>query len=160
VKRGLLLALLLLPACVPAAWRKAKAMEGRYLTGSPGEGWAPVPPGAADKAWFNDHLGASIYTDSNCGPRYQEERIEDLSTEWTVGFRNLKLLKEDYVTVGDRQGILRVQSGTLDGVPVQLGLLVANKNACNYDFVYISPPPVFEQGWDAYQAVYSGFKSL
>ena len=152
--------MVLLSGCVPAAWRKAKAMEGRYLTGSPGEGWVAVPPGAADRAWFNDHLGASIYTDSNCGPRYAEERIEDLATELTVGFRDVKTVKEEYVTVGDREGILRVQSGKLDGIAVQMGLLVVNKNACNYDFAYISPPDGFASGWDAYQAVVKGFKEL
>lgn len=154
------LGLLLLSSCVPAAWRKAKAMEGRYTTGAPGEGWEPVTPGAADRAWFNEKLGASIYTDSNCGPRYAEERVEDLATELTVGFRDVTTVKESYVTVDGREGILRVHTGKLDGIRVELGVLVVNKNACNYDFVYISPPEGFDQGWDDYQAVSAGFKEL
>jgi hypothetical protein len=153
-------ALLLLSACVPSAWKKAKALEGKYTTGSPGAGWAPVSPGAADRAWFNEKSGSTIYTDSNCGPRYAEERVEDLATELTVGFREVHTVKEERPTVGGREGILRVQTGKLDGILVQMGFVVVNKNACNYDFTYISPPENFESGWDAYQTVIAGFKEM
>ncbi len=152
--------LVLLGGCVPSAWRLAKKMEGKYTTGAPGQGWVVVAPGGADRAWVNDGLKASIYTDSNCGPRYAETRIEDLATELVSGFRDLQDLKEEYRMVGDREAILRVHQGRLDGVPMKVGLVVVNKNACNYDFAYISPPESFDGGWSAFERVVGGFAEL
>jgi hypothetical protein len=150
--------LLLISACVPASSRRATRLEGRYTTAAPGKGWSPVAPGGADRAWFNEELGASIYTDSNCGNRYAEARIEDLATELTSGFRHLTMEREEYRTIAEREGILRVHQGTLDGVQVRFGIAVVNRNACNYDFAYISPPQSFEAGWEAFEQVISSFK--
>jgi hypothetical protein len=119
-----------------------------------------VAPGGADRAWVNDRLKASIYTDSNCGPRYAETRIEDLATELVSGFRDLQDLSEEYRTVGDREAILRVHQGRLDGVQMKVGLVVLNKNACNYDFAYISPPENFEGGWSSFEQVVAGFAEM
>lgn len=155
-----LILVILLAACVPASARKARKLEGKYNTGDPGKGWAVVPPGGADWAWFNKQLGSSIYTDSNCGSRYGETRIEDLATELIAGFRKVELVKEEYRTIDGREGLLRVHTGTLDGVAIEMAMLVVNKNACNYDLLYISPPDVFEEGWASYERVIGGFKEL
>lgn len=155
--RGALGLFLLLGACAPSAWRLARQMEGKYTTGSPGQGWLVVTPGGADRAWVNDALGATIYTDSNCGPRYAETRIEDLATELVSGFRSLEDLREEYRMVGDREGILRVHQGRLDGILMRVSIVVVNKNACNYDFAFISPPENFDSGWASYEKVIQGF---
>lgn len=154
---GLVL-LVAMEGCVPASSRRSARLEGQYLLDAPGSGWAPVAPGGADHAWYNNDLKSSIYTDSNCGNRYTEARIEDLSTELTAGFRNLKTTREEYRQIADREGLLRVYEGTLDGVSVRMGIAVVNKNACNYDFAYISSPGNFDAGWPAFEAVLSSFR--
>lgn len=149
--------LLLLPACMPASHRQAKRLENRYIVHPPGPGWHVVEPGGADRAWFNRKLGAVIYTDSNCGPRYDELAAQDLATELVAGLQADERLRNETVTLAGREAVLRVHNGTVDGIPVQLGLLVVNLDACTYDFTYISPPAHFEEGWGDWQRVWEGF---
>ena len=149
--------LLGLIGCMPASYVRAKALEGKYDVGSPGAGWEAVKPGGADKAWFNEGLGATIYTDSNCGPRFAESRVEDLATEVTAGVRDMTTDLEVYRSIGSREGIVRTHTGKLDGVPVRLSIAVVNRNACNYDFVYIGQIGKFDEGYAAFEAVMDGF---
>lgn len=154
----LVLGATLLTSCMPSSYRQARKLEGRYQSGEPGNGWKRVAAGGADNAWFNEDIGASIYTDSNCGPRYQESRVEDLATELVAGIFDLTTERDELLNIGDRQGVLRVHHGTLDGLTVALAVGVVNRNTCNYDFTYIATPETFERGWDAYLAVINGFE--
>jgi hypothetical protein len=154
------LALVLLVGCMPSSYRLAKKLEGRYTVPAPGAGWLAVDPGGADHAWYNRDLAATMFADSNCGPRYSESRTEDLATELTAGLREVKTSRDEYLTIGGREGVLRVHTGRLDGVPVTVGLGVVNRGACTYDLTYIAPPDTFEQGWEAYERLLTGFKPL
>jgi hypothetical protein len=143
--------------CTPKHARQGHRQEGRYLTGRPGEGWAAVKPGGADQAWFHAGLGASLYTDSNCGPRFQEGRPEKLMQQLLAGLYGVEVIESGPHPVGGRTGELRVERGTLDGVPVQVGAVVINRGACTYDFVYIAPPARFSAGWEGFERVLAGF---
>lgn len=146
-----------LAGCAPSSVRQARKLEGRYATGDPGAGWQVVPAGGADRAWYNEAAGAAIYTDSNCGPRYAEARIEDLSAELISGFRALSQVEERAHPVAGREGLMRVQQGRLDGIEVRIGTLVFNMNACNYDIVLIAPPAGFAAGQEGWLRVIGGF---
>jgi hypothetical protein len=144
-------------ACMPASHRQAKKLEGRYDVPAPGAGWQIVDPGGADHAWHNEGLGATIFTDSNCGPRYDELAAADLATELVAGLRHEEKLRDETLTVAGREAVLRVHTGTIDGIPVELGLLVVNRDACTYDFTLIAPPERFDEGEPAWERVWRGF---
>lgn len=146
--------------CMPASHRQAKKLENRYTLPAPGEGWAAVNPGGADRAWYNHALQSTIFSDSNCGPRYSESRTEDLATELTAGMREVTTTRDELREFGGREGVLRVHTGRLDGVPVTVALGVVNRGACTYDLTLIAPPDRFEEGWPAYETVLSGFQPL
>lgn len=146
----------LLPGCA-AGPARARRLEGRYTLPAPGDGWVAVKPGGADHAWYNAALGAAIYADSNCGPRYVESRTEDLATELTAGLREVITERDEVRAFGGREGLIRVHLGKLDGVPVRLALGVMNRGACTYDLALIAPPERFDAGWTAYEAVLAGF---
>lgn len=142
---------------MPSSHRLAKRLEGRYTFDPPGAGWHAVDPGGADHAWYNPDLSASMYLDSNCGPRYSESRTEDLATELTAGLRDVQTTRDERRVLGGREGVLRVHEGKLDGVPVRLGVGVVNRGACTYDLTFIAPPDRFDAGWDAYEKVLGSF---
>ncbi|MDP2315534.1 MAG: hypothetical protein Q8P41_21730 [Pseudomonadota bacterium] len=146
--------------CMPSSHRRAKMLEGKYTVPPPGDGWHVVDAGGADHAWYNHDLKAAIYADSNCGPRYSESRTEDLATELTAGLRQMTTSRDELRVFGGREGVLRIHSGRLDGVPVTVALGVMNRGACTYDLALIAPPDTFEQGWDAYDRVLTGFSPL
>lgn len=154
-----LVVLSLLVGCMPSAHKRARKLEGRYAVGDPGAGWAPVEPGGADKAWYHDGLGATIYTDSNCGTRFSGARTEDLATELAAGLHNPSVLFEETLGLDGRNGVLRTVSGTLDGIAVQVAFAVVNKDRCTYDLLFIAPPGRFDEGWPSYQAVLDGFET-
>ena len=155
-----ILLLVLLVGCASARQRATRALEGRYLVPSPGEAWAVVEPGGADHAWYNPALAATIYVDSNCGRRYAEARTVDLATELTAGLRGVTTARDEARVIGQREGVLRVHTGTLDGVAVTLAFAIVNKNACTYDLTYIAPPDTFEAGWPDYERMVAGFETL
>ena len=149
--------LLVLLACMPASWRMARQLEGRYDTGSPGAAWRAVDAGGADRAWVNAAAGATIYTDSNCGNRFREGDVSLLATEMTAGFQGVSQDIEVRQASGPREGIVRTHTARLDGVPVRLGVAVVNHDWCTYDFVLIAPLGQFDGTWPDYQSVLDGF---
>lgn len=156
-RNAAVLAALGLSACMPSSHLQAKKLEGRYDVPTPGTGWSPVDPGGADHAWYNADLQAAMYADSNCGPRYSESRTEDLATELTAGLRDVTTQRDEPRVIGGREGVLRVHTGKLDGVPVTVGLGVVNRGACTYDLALIAPPDTFATGWEAYERLLVGF---
>lgn len=157
MKRGAVV-LLLVAGCLPASYRQARKLEGRYDVPAPGAGWVAVAAGGADHAWFHDGWGAALYTDSNCGPRYRELQIENLSTELFAGLTSVVDRKEERRMVGGREGLLRVIYGKLDGVEMNVAALTVNRDACTYDLTYIVPPEHFDAGWPAFEALLDGFR--
>jgi hypothetical protein len=147
---------LLLLAC---AHRRGDQQEGKYRLGDPGEGWSRVDGGGADQAWYNDRLSASIYADSNCAERFEDSPLEALSDHVTFGVARGAPLKEERLRLDEREALLRVWKGQLDGVAVQVGAVVAKKNECTYDLLYIAAPARFEGGWSDFMKVVKGFQT-
>lgn len=155
----LLGALSLLAAVGCAARRGGSDSEGRFQVGAAGEGWERVDPGGADKAWYSTALTATIYADSNCDHRHDDSSLSDAMRHLTAGLRISAPLREEELLLSNRAALMRVYDVTLDGVPLRMGAVVLNKNACTYDMVYLAPTGRFEDGWSDFVAVVSGFEA-
>ena len=153
-------AALICAGCTPEKVRLARKLEGKYVTGTPqAPAWLWVDPGGADRAWFNGQIGASIYTDSNCGSRFMDGHPELLLRHLMHGLDHPTQLRNEPYAVGGRTGRLCVKRGALDGVEVQVGAVVFNRGACTYDMVYIAPPDGFDTGWPVFEDVLAGFEA-
>lgn len=148
---------LLLAGCMPSAHHQAARLEGRYALRSPGAGWSNVPAGGADHAWHHAATRATIYTDSNCGPRFDEQHAGALASELVGGLHDIVQESEGPLALAGRVGVARVVRASLDGVPVKLALGVLNRDACTYDFVLIAPPAGFDAAHEGYARVLAGF---
>jgi hypothetical protein len=146
-----------LTACAPSAADRARRLEGRYRLTAPTDGWRPVAPGGADHAWHHATSGATLYVDSNCGPRYDEQPASILATELVAGLQGAATDSEAPLPLAGRVGVLRTHHGTLDGVPVRLALAVLNRDACTYDFVLVAPPASFDAARAAHAALLASF---
>ena len=135
--------------------RAARKLEGHYDLSTPGTGWSPVKPGSADHAWFNADLDASIYADSNCGNRFVDGTLDAVSTHLTTGVTTGAPLRDEHLTLANRDALLRVSDGGIDGVAMRIGSVVMNKDSCTYDLVYVAPPDHFDAGWPAFQATFA-----
>ena len=132
------------------------SLEGRYAVTSPA-GWQRTEPGGADYAWFSPALSGAIYTDSSCGQRFEDKPLDNLLDHLTSGITSDAPLRQEELTLDGRAAMLRVSSGQLDGLAVQVGAVVLKKNGCIYDMLYIAPPASFEDGWGDFVSVISSF---
>lgn len=149
------LSLAVLVAC--GAKQKRSNHKPRYIVGSPGEGWRSQPAGSADHSWYHSKNSAVIYTSANCGERYEDGRLEDLSTHLTFGIARGLPLREEQARLDDREALIRVYEGKLDGVAVRVGAAVTKKHDCLYDMLYIAPPSTFDDRWSDFVQVIEGF---
>ncbi|MCB9744761.1 MAG: hypothetical protein H6741_12610 [Alphaproteobacteria bacterium] len=157
-------ALALATACGPIrkATRDAERLEGHYQLGDPGDGWRTVPSGGADRAYRNKDLAATIYTDSNCGPRYEDRPLPDLAKTMLGGVADLKVppVLEETRQLDGREAYVARRPGELDGVTVELGVVVLKKDYCVYDIVLIAPPGGrFDDAWLSYEQLVAGFRT-
>jgi hypothetical protein len=132
--------------------------EGRYLTGEPEDGWKSVNPGSADNAWFNQADAASIYTDSNCGKRFEDNNLESMLDHLTQGIRQGDPTRDLRLELANRDALVRSWEGVLDGAIIHIGAMVLKRNDCVYDALFIAPVRSFEENWPQFEQVYSGFK--
>ena len=149
---------LVLAGCAPSAHRAARKLEGRYHLDAPTDGWKRVSPGGADRAWHHATLGATLYSDSNCGPRFDELAAPLLATELLAGLQGVTTTSEAPLALAGRVGVTRTHAGMLDGVPVRLALAVLNRDACTYDFVLVSPPESFERARASWERLVQSFR--
>ncbi len=175
--RSLLLALCLpLVACATTSGRsglqdgwfqKKVDLEGptgsgsiavRYTAGHPA-GWqrGMTPPG--DFAWYSPDLGATLYADTSCGKRYQDAKLTVLANHLVMGFEGLSDVAEQELMLNDRAALERTARGSLDGVPVVLGLTVLKNGPCVFDLIYVGDPRHQEEGMAAFRAFRDGFRA-
>jgi hypothetical protein len=151
---------LLLGGCASKSDREARKAEGSYELGEL-PGWERMKnPGGADYAWTKTSIGASIFADSNCGPRYEDSKLEDLVDKQLAGLREGDPLLSEQLTLSDREALRTRQLGRLDGIPVELGVTVLKKHFCTYDVVLIAPRgQPFEEAWADYVGAVDDFRT-
>ena len=153
-----LVLLLLLAGCATHRVRVSDSLEGRYVPGLPKDiAWKTQEPGGADNAWWNAALGATLYTDSNCGARFEDVPLPMLVNRLLAGIAARKDVDERDLMVAGRGALYRARQGTLDGAPIEVGAVVMKKDSCTYDFVLIARPDVYEAALPALWDVIEGF---
>jgi len=155
----MIIAALLFTACGPKQSKEARNSGLKYSVIAPTGAWSKVKPGGADKAWFHQDYGATIYFDSNCKERFEDGTLGDLLTHLTFGLAQNDPLREESMTLDGRDALLRVYDGRIDGVGVRVGAVVTKKDMCIYDGIYIAPPGSFDEGWGSFVEVLSGFQT-
>lgn len=139
--------------------RQARRLEGRFDLGDPDGQWRSVKPGSADKAWFHDGIGASLYADSNCATRFDDRPLPKLAEAVVYGMASGEPLREEPLTVDGRDAWMRVADAQIDGVTLRVGVVVLKKDECVYDLLYLAPPTTFDTGWPAFESVIAGFRT-
>ena len=138
--------------------RAAAKKERAFEVGDPGDGWVRTKSGGAEKSWYSAKLFASIYADANCAMRFEDGELASLTGHLAFGVAQGELIREDVITLDGRDALIRAWNGTLDGVMVAVGSVVTKNNDCLYDILFIAPPSNFDQGWEDFERLVSGFQ--
>ena len=135
-----------------------KTEANSYSISAPDGDWVRQKPGSANYAWTSKSLSATIYSDANCGARYEDGELGALIDHLVFGIAVDVPILEETLTISNRDALLRTYDGKIDGVQVKIGAMVAKKHDCLYDVLYIAPRDQFSNGWNQYRATASGIQ--
>lgn len=127
-----------------------------YRLGTPGEGWSEVRLEAANVAWFNDALSASLMVNSHCDG-VKDAPLSGLTEDLLMGLTDREVASQTTRPWARREALETIASGKLDGVEQKLAIFVLKKDGCVYDIVLGAPPSHFDAALLAFGRVRDGF---
>jgi hypothetical protein len=128
----------------------------RYELGRAPSGFTPVGFQDNDVAFEMRSTGHSIAVNSTCHG-YEDASLQVLRRHLLMGFTDVELLEEEVQPLDGRDSLWTHVAARLDGVPLQLQLVVLKKNGCVFDFTYVSPPAEYAARRADFQGVVGGF---
>lgn len=154
--RGWLVALALL-GCRGGLRDGVFEKEGvRYRVGALPSGWRQVELEENDLALFAEGSPHAIAVNSTC-EGHGDPSLQVLTSHLLFGFTDRHVLVQRAEPLDGREGLRSRVRAKLDGVPVELLLVVLKKDGCVYDFTYTSPPERFDEKRSAFEALLENF---
>ncbi|MCC6807644.1 MAG: hypothetical protein IT381_09490 [Deltaproteobacteria bacterium] len=151
---------LVFSACSTGVYEGTVFRRGKlvYETGTLGPDWKRISVEDANLA-FKHKNGGAIICNAICG----EQDIRDLPLDVLVNHtlfgvdQTRELEREELVL--DGRGALRVHVvGTMDGVAIELDLVVMKKDNCTFDFQLVAGIDEFKDRRPAFEAFFKAFK--
>jgi len=130
----------------------------RYRIGELPPPWHRVSLHDNDIAWTLPDDGHSIAVNSTC-QSYEDAPLPVLTRHLLVGFTDPQLLGQQTAMLDGREALHSRCQAKLDGVPVELQMVVMKKNGCVYDFMYVSPAGRFDERSGDFERMMQQFKS-
>jgi hypothetical protein len=129
----------------------------RYRIGPLPSDWKQESLKENDLAFMLDRTGHSIAINSTC-EGYEDAPLLVLTQHLLAGFTERRLIKQESAMMDGRESLRSHYTARLDGVPIELWLVVLKKNGCIYDFTYLSPPGKTEEELGSFERLLEGFK--
>ncbi|MGZ3774889.1 MAG: hypothetical protein ACXVCN_14280 [Bdellovibrio sp.] len=127
---------LLIVSCVSVKFPSGKVTSAKDVElKAPGLPFKEIAIPNSDKAWLSEKTGNTISYQSECGGN-GELSLQQLETDSLSALTNLEIKKEEELLFNGRAARQSLSEGLVDGVPVQLALLVFKKNGCNFTLSY------------------------
>jgi hypothetical protein len=138
---GLLCSLMALAPGCAGVLRDGVFTDGhtRFRVGSVPPSWELVKLEGNDVAYISRDSPHSIAVNATCED-HDDPPLDTLTRHLLMGFTERSTLDQQTFTLDDREALRTQVSARLDGVPVELVLVVMKKDGCVYDFTYLSPP--------------------
>ena len=147
--------ILLTSGCVSVELPNSKTTSAKDVKWSePGGQFKEIKATNADKTWLSSRTGNTISYLSECG-NSADPSLQALEAESLSALGKINPISNKVYDYNGRAARSSVSSGEVDGVPVQLELLVFKKNGCNYTLSYGG---VMKQ-FDVEQKIFEDFKA-
>jgi len=128
----------------------------RYRVGELARGWRPLDVDSNDVAYISNDSPHSLAVNATCASD-GDASLEVLTGHLLMGFTDRELVDEKRVSMDGRDSLRSRYKAKLDGVPVEMMLVVLKKDGCVYDFTYLSPPGRFDEKRPSFERVLSEF---
>lgn len=121
--------------------------------------WKGIGLAGNDLAWAAARSSHLISINATCD-NHGDPSLEVLTNHLVFGFTDRELKDRKPLTLDGRDALDSRYEAKLDGVPVELRLVVLKKNGCVHDLSYIAPQGDFEARAADFQALVDGFAQL
>lgn len=131
--------------------------DTRYHVGPLGKGWHRIFLEDNDLAFSEDgRTGRAIAVNSTC-KGHDDPPLAVLTRHLLMGFTDRQQESEKLIPMDEREAMRSHHTARLDGVPVELELVVLKKDGCVYDFSYVAPAGQAAARMGDFDAVLAGF---
>ncbi|MCI0548510.1 MAG: hypothetical protein L0027_14660 [Candidatus Rokubacteria bacterium] len=151
--RAAAVATLLGAGCLAAAGCATSGVEGGvfrsakgYRVSVPGDGWEVAAPGEADLELRRTDPRAGMLVHATCTGNPPRRPLPLLARHATFGLSERVTVESAERPVRGHPGLRTVVQGRVGGDPVTVEAVTVKGPACVYDFLYVAPPPHFEEG--------------
>ncbi|HZH04065.1 MAG TPA: hypothetical protein VEY30_09785 [Myxococcaceae bacterium] len=110
----------------------------RYRIAAPPGGWKRLKLADNDVAYVSNDAHHSVAVNATCED-HADPPLDVLTQHMLLGFTDREAQASEKVVLDGREGLRSRYVARLDGVPVELDMVVMKKDGCVYDFVYLSP---------------------
>jgi hypothetical protein len=108
---------------------------------------------------FRDDSGGTILINGICED-IEDVSLDVLTNQALFGVEHQQMVSRNLITLDGRDALRTRLTGTMDGVPVELELVVVKKDNCTYDFQLVASPSVFSSNQPGFDRVVQGFHQL
>jgi hypothetical protein len=111
----------------------------RYRLAAPeSPAWRSIGLQDNDLAWVARDNGELLAANSTCTD-HGDPSLEVLTNHLLIGFEDRELDDQRPITLDGREALRSRYKARLDGVPVELEVVVLKKNGCIHDFTFVAP---------------------
>ncbi len=129
-----------------------------YRVGEVSGDWRRVRLSENDLAFYADDTGHVMAVNATC-EAHEDAPLEVLTRHLLMGFTERQRLSEERFVLDEREALASRWRAKLDGVPVELQLVVLKKGGCVYDFSYVAPLGRFEARAEDFASLVHGFET-
>lgn len=131
-----LLSCLLYGGCVSVQLPGGKVTPAKDVQLSePSSPFDKIKASNADRAWLSSKTGNTISYLSECGGP-GDMSLQAIETESLSAMNKLQIIASETLIYNGREARQSISKGEIDGVPVQMALLIFKKNGCTYTMTY------------------------
>lgn len=112
--------------------------DTRYRVGVLSDRWQQLKLADNDLAFVANDSPHALAVNATC-EGYEDASLKVLTRHLLMGFTQPQTVSQDSTPLDGREALRTHLTALMDGVPVELVLVVLKKDHCVYDFTYLSP---------------------
>jgi len=148
----------MLNGCISVALPNGKATKAQNLIyAEPGRPFVRIQNSSVDRAWQNSTNGNTIGFLSECNSGIDLD-LQVMTSEALHAMTRSEIVEQKELLFAERQGLRTVAIGDLDGVAVQMEILILKKNNCSFSLSYVGRRHHFAENRALFEQFLSGFQ--
>ncbi len=158
----LVFTLLVCSSCRTGAYANGQFSKGErvnYQLVAPGKGWTAVGLSDNDLAYRAVSSPHFLAVNSTCHD-HNDPSLQVLTQHLLIGFTERIQVSQEPGMLDGREQLRSHYRAKLDGVPVELLLVVMKKDGCVYDFSFVSPVGRVEEKRGEFESMLASFRTV